>query len=137
MNKRGQSKDLMLSIFGLIIVVLIILIISGYVNDVINKGDYKKRYGSLDTGLIINTIYSSPNSIIINYDLKEKYIFTINSNTPTVLIKSTDTDLGKTYSLMHESFFGYNNKKTNSQIISIEKNQTEINIYENSGAINN
>ncbi len=136
MNKRGQSKDLMFSIFGLIIVAIIILIISGYVNDVINNSDYKKRYDSLDTGLIINTIYSSPNNIIVSYDLKDKYMFTINSNPYSVLVKSKDTDLGKTYSLIHESFFKFNNKKTNSQIISIEKNQTEINIYENSGGFN-
>ena len=131
MDKKGVTVELSFIIFSIFIVSFVVLTIILYVNSVSKGVDFKEKYIAIDTGLLLNTIYSSPGNLEVSYNLGDFYIYDLNTQDGNILIRYKDNELGKKYLITPNSAFFIENKKLDSQVLIFRKNESRIDINKN------
>lgn len=131
MNKRGITVELSFIIFSIFIVSFVALTIILYVNNVSKGVDFKEKYIAIDTGLLLNTIYSSPGNLEISYNLGYFYSYNLNTKDGNILINYKDNELGKKFMFTPNRAFSIEDKKLDAQVLVFRKNESRIDVNKN------
>jgi hypothetical protein len=126
MEKRGNITHISFIIFSVFIVGIIFISVIAYINGASKDTDFKKRYALIDTGFLLNTIYSSPGNLYTDYNLGDIYRYQLIPEENTVSISSANNLLIKRFYFVNNKFISTNKKDINAQLVIIENNDTSI-----------
>ncbi len=128
MDKRGITVELSFIIFSIFIVAFVVLTFILYVNNVSKGVDFKEKYIVIDTGLLLNTIYSSPGNLEVRYNLGDFYNYNLNTQDGSILVKYKDNEFGKKFLFTSNKAFFVENKNLDAQILVFKKDENKIEI---------
>ena len=129
MEKRGNITHISFIIFSVFIVGVIFISILAYINEASKDTDFKKRYALMDTGFLLDVIYTSPGNLYANYNLGDAYKYQLIPEENTLSISSTNNALVKRFYFVKNKFIPIDKKEMNMQLVIIENNDTSINLY--------
>jgi len=79
MNKKGMEERLYFWIFYFVVLIIVLLALFNYINNLSDKSAFSQDYLARDIALILNTVYASPGDIEVSYSIPEKtdFVFVI------------------------------------------------------------
>ena len=75
MNKKGMEERLYFWIFYFVVLIIILLGLFTYVNNLAGKITFDQDYLARDLALVLNTVYASPGNIEVSYSIPKKNDF--------------------------------------------------------------
>jgi hypothetical protein len=85
MNKKGTEERLYFWVFYFVVLIIILLGLFNYVNNLADKTTFNQDYLVRDIALVLNAVYASPGDIEVKYSVPENdFIFIIENGLVTI-----------------------------------------------------
>ncbi len=105
MNKRGMEERLYFWIFYFVVLIIVLLGLFTYVNNIADKITFDQDYLARDLALILNTVYASPGNIEVSYSIPKKsgFLFIIGDGL-VIVRKGNDVLNEKSYPYQEDKY---------------------------------
>jgi len=104
MNKKGSEEMSMATLIEVILILVITALMTLVISREISSDKFEKLYLSQDMAMFIDTIYASPNNLVVSYPQRtEEFSFDFDHSEVTVFKESEGTALGQKFSFTEES----------------------------------